>query len=65
MTPILSPGSRGFRIIYYMYLFYRYPDVMVHRLLGVACGAYSTSSALLDLQAVKVLLAVIHFRCGW
>ena len=34
--------------------YYRYPDVMVHRLLGVACGAYSTAAAFVDMTAAEV-----------
>jgi len=37
-------------------LYFRYPDVMVHRLLGVACGAYTSTSALVDMKAVEVCL---------
>ena len=29
---------------------------MVHRLLGVACGAYTPTSALVDMKAVEVCL---------
>jgi len=40
----------------------RYPDVMVHRLLGVACGAYPSTSELLDMNTVANRCGHMNYR---
>lgn len=40
----------------------RYPDVMVHRLLGVACGAYTSTAALVDMGAVERITTHMNYR---
>ncbi|XP_065668726.1 exosome complex exonuclease RRP44 isoform X2 [Hydra vulgaris] len=40
----------------------RYPDIMVHRLLGVACGAYQSSSDLLNKTSVQSITSHMNHR---
>lgn len=40
----------------------RYPDVLVHRLLGVACGAYPSSSDLLNMPIVQSATSHCNYR---
>jgi len=40
----------------------RYPDVMVHRLLGVACGAYDSSPELIEMQKTQKLCQHMNYR---
>jgi len=40
----------------------RYPDLMVHRLLGVACGAYPSSSDLFNMPAVQKNCEHMNYR---
>jgi len=40
----------------------RYPDVMVHRLLGVACGAYNSSAAFVDQEAAEKVTTHMNYR---